>query len=193
MEGRSLPDRPPATAVARLDDQAAQPERPIKCRADSIGLLELAGEVEDGGLAGALLNDPELLIVDEPTAGLDPEERIRFRILLGGLTSDRLVILSTHIIGDVEAVANRLVLLKEGRIVGDTTPRQILSEAQGCVWSLVTDAARAGELQAKYKISALANTSEGIVLRLVSATRPTEEAAAVEPTLEDAYLLKMAS
>jgi ABC-type multidrug transport system ATPase subunit len=145
------------------------------------------------GIAQALLNDPELLIVDEPTAGLDPEERIRFRILLSGLTSDRLIILSTHIIGDVEAVANRLVLLKEGRVVGDTTPQQLVAEAHGCVWSLVTGAANAGEMQAKYKISALAHTPEGILLRLVSPTRPSEEAVAVEPTLEDAYLLKMAS
>lgn len=145
------------------------------------------------GIAQALLNDPELLIVDEPTAGLDPEERIRFRILLSGLTSDRLIILSTHIIGDVEAVADRLVLLKEGRVLGDTTPQQIVADAQGCVWSLVTDPASAGEMQAKHKISALAHTSEGILLRLVSATRPSEGAVAVEPTLEDAYLLKMAS
>ena len=78
------------------------------------------------GIAQALLNDPELLIVDEPTAGLDPAERVRFRTLLSSLTADRLIILSTHIIGDVEAVANQLVVLDRGHIIADTTPGELL-------------------------------------------------------------------
>src|ERR1700736_1573459 len=73
------------------------------------------------GIAQALLNDPELLIVDEPTAGLDPAERVRFRMLLSSLTSNRIIILSTHIISDVEAVASRLLILQEGRVLTDTT------------------------------------------------------------------------
>ena len=79
------------------------------------------------GIAQALLNDPELLIVDEPTAGLDPAERVRFRTLLASLTSNRIIILSTHIISDVEAVANRLVILQEGRVLADTTPEALLA------------------------------------------------------------------
>src|SRR5215467_14064461 len=99
------------------------------------------------GIAQALLNDPELLIVDEPTAGLDPAERVRFRTLLSSLTVDRLIILSTHIIGDVEAVANRLVVLNQGQIVAATTPDELLKRATGQVWSLTVDAATALQLQ----------------------------------------------
>src|SRR5450631_3387802 len=99
------------------------------------------------GIAQALLNDPELLIVDEPTAGLDPAERVRFRTLLSSLTADRLIILSTHIIGDVEAVANRLIVLDRGHIIADTTPTELLRLAAGQVWSLTVDAATALQLQ----------------------------------------------
>ncbi len=143
------------------------------------------------GIAQALLNDPELLIVDEPTAGLDPEERVRFRTLLSSLTADRLIILSTHIIADVEAVATRLVLLKEGRVVADTSPQAVLREANGQVWSITTDAATAQQLQSVSKVSGLVRSHGGVTLRLLSRDRPHEKAVPVEPSLEDAYLLKM--
>src|SRR5437763_5560149 len=83
------------------------------------------------GIAQALLNDPELLIVDEPTAGLDPAERVRFRTLLASLTNNRVIILSTHIISDVEAVASRLIILQEGRVLSDTTPEALLAHTNG--------------------------------------------------------------
>jgi ABC-2 type transport system ATP-binding protein len=141
------------------------------------------------GIAQALLNDPELLIVDEPTAGLDPAERVRFRNLLASLTAQRLVILSTHIIGDVEAVANRLVVLNRGTVVADTSPDGLLARAAGKVWSLTTDAATAMSLQTKFQVSALVQHAGGVTLRMVSPVRPRENAIAIEPTLEDAYLL----
>jgi ABC-2 type transport system ATP-binding protein len=141
------------------------------------------------GIAQALLNDPELLIVDEPTAGLDPAERVRFRTLLASLTANRLVVLSTHVIGDVEAVASRLVILKEGKVVADTTPETLMASAAGQVWSLTTDAATAVRLQADYQISALVQQSHGVTLRVLSSTRPHESAVPMEPSLEDAYLL----
>lgn len=141
------------------------------------------------GIAQALLNDPELLIVDEPTAGLDPAERVRFRTLLASLTSDRIIILSTHIIGDVEAVANRLVILSEGRMLADTTPNALLASASGKVWSVTVDQAMALRLQAAYQVSTMVNQMGGITLRIVSVTRPDAAAVAVEPTLEEAYLL----
>jgi ABC-2 type transport system ATP-binding protein len=140
------------------------------------------------GIAQALLNDPELLIVDEPTAGLDPAERVRFRTLLASLTSDRIIILSTHIISDVEAVANRLVILQEGRMLADTTPEALLADATGKVWSVATDQATAIRLQAAYQVSTMVNQMHGVVLRIVSATRPHEAAVVVEPSLEEAYL-----
>ena len=141
------------------------------------------------GIAQALLNDPELLIVDEPTAGLDPAERVRFRTLLASLTSNRIIILSTHIISDVEAVANRLMILQEGRVLSDTTPQALLAKTAGSVWSVTTDQATALQLQANYQVSTMVNQMNGITLRLISATRPHEAAVVIDPSLEDAYLL----
>ncbi len=141
------------------------------------------------GIAQALLNDPELLIVDEPTAGLDPAERVRFRTLLASLTSNRVIILSTHIISDVEAVANRLVILQEGRVLADTTPEALLTSTAGKVWSVTVDQATALHLQTIYPVSTMVNQLGGITLRLISARRPHEAAVVVDPSLEDAYLL----
>ena len=141
------------------------------------------------GIAQALLNDPELLIVDEPTAGLDPAERVRFRTLLASLTSDRIIILSTHIISDVEAVASRLMILQEGRMLADTTPGALLANTVGKVWSVTTDQATAVRLQTTYQVSTMVNQLNGITLRIVSATRPHETAVVIDPSLEEAYLL----
>ncbi len=141
------------------------------------------------GIAQALLNDPELLIVDEPTAGLDPAERVRFRTLLASLTSSRVIILSTHIISDVEAAANRLVILQAGRVLTDTTPEALLAATVGKVWSVTTDQATAMQLQATYQVSTMVNQLGGVTLRLISATRPHEAAVVIDPSLEDAYLL----
>jgi ABC-2 type transport system ATP-binding protein len=147
------------------------------------------GMKERIGIAQALLNDPELLIVDEPTAGLDPAERVRFRTLLSSLTSDRIIILSTHIIGDVEAVANRLVILQEGGMLANTTPEWLLADAAGKVWSVTVDQATAMQLQTAYPVSSMVHQVSGITLRIVSATRPIDAATVVDPNLEEAYLL----
>lgn len=141
------------------------------------------------GIAQALLNDPELLIVDEPTAGLDPAERVRFRTLLASLTSNRIIILSTHIISDVEAVADRLVVLRAGQVLSDMTPEALLAAAVGKVWSVTADRATALRLQEAYQVSTMVNQAQGITLRVISATRPHEAAVVVDPSLEDAYLL----
>jgi ABC-2 type transport system ATP-binding protein len=141
------------------------------------------------GIAQALLGDPELLIVDEPTAGLDPAERARFRTLLASLTRNRIVLLSTHIISDVEAVASRLLILQEGRVLADTTPEALLAQTAGSVWSVTTDQATALQLQANYQVSTMVNQINGVTLRIVSPTRPHEAAVVIDPSLEDAYLL----
>ena len=140
------------------------------------------------GIAQALLNDPELLIVDEPTGGLDPEERVRFRTLLASFTSSRVTLLSTHIIADVEAVATRLLILREGRLLADTTPDALLARAQGKVWTAEVDLATASRLQTEFRVSALVSRPHGVLLRIVSETRPYDTAVLVEPNLEDAYL-----
>jgi ABC-2 type transport system ATP-binding protein len=141
------------------------------------------------GIAQALLNDPELLIVDEPTAGLDPSERVRFRTLLSSLTRNRIIILSTHIISDVEAVANRLLLLQKGHVLADTTPPALLASAAGSVWSVTVDQTTALQLQTTYQVSTMVNQMHGVTLRIVSATRPHGAAILVDPNLEEAYLL----
>jgi ABC-2 type transport system ATP-binding protein len=140
------------------------------------------------GIAQALLGDPELLIVDEPTAGLDPAERVRFRTLLASLTRNRIILLSTHIISDVEAVASRLVILQEGRMLADTAPEELLAKTAGSVWSVTTDQATALQLQARYQVSTMVNQIHGVTLRIVSTTRPHEAAVVIDPSLEDAYL-----
>jgi ABC-type multidrug transport system ATPase subunit len=109
--------------------------------------------------------------------------------LLASLTSNRIIILSTHIISDVEAVASRLVILQAGRVLADTTPEALLARAEGSVWSVTTDQATAMRLQATYPVSTMVNQMSGVTLRLISTTRPHEAAVVVDPSLEDAYLL----
>jgi ABC-type multidrug transport system ATPase subunit len=146
------------------------------------------GMLQRVGIAQALLNDPDLLVVDEPTAGLDPSERVRFRTLLAGLTGDRLVILSTHIVSDVEAVAGRLVVMRGGTVLADTTPDALLASAAGSVWAVCVDPATAARLQTTETVSGMVAEGPQVTVRIVSRT-PPPGARAVEPTLEDAYLL----
>jgi ABC-type multidrug transport system ATPase subunit len=137
------------------------------------------------------LNDPELLIVDEPTAGLDPAERVHFRSLLSNLTVDRLVLLSTHIISDVEAVADRLVLLSDGQLVADVAPKELIASARGLVWIVLTSAHEAHRLQAAYPVSALVGQAGGTAVRALSHERPSERimVAQVTPSTEDEELI----
>ncbi len=127
--------------------------------------------------------------MDEPTAGLDTTERVRFRNLLTTLTLNCLTILSTHIISDVEATADRLVVLQEGQMLIDATPETLLAKADGKVWSLETDQTTALRLQAIYQVSGMIHTSNGAQLRIISSNRPHSAAEPVKPHLEDAYLL----
>ena len=140
------------------------------------------------GIAQALLNDPKLLIVDEPTAGLDPEERVRFRNLLTELSGERIVILSTHIVSDVEAVATDIALIDRGRLLLTASPEAMLARAEGRVWSTTVPSAELAELKQRLLISGTLRRSNGVEIRFVSATPPAG-ARPMPPTLEDAYLL----
>ncbi len=140
------------------------------------------------GIAQALLNDPELLIVDEPTAGLDPEERVGFRNLLSELAHDRLVILSTHIVSDVEAVATSIAILNQGRLVVHALPEEIVAAVGGRVWTWVTPSQALPALKQRYLISNATRRSDGVHVRGVADSAPSADACPAPATLEDAYL-----
>jgi ABC-type multidrug transport system ATPase subunit len=140
------------------------------------------------GIAQALLNDPQLLIVDEPTVGLDPEERVRFRNLLSDLSGERIVILSTHIVSDVEATATRIALINKGKLLCESAPEDLLRELEGKVWEWSVSSDDLTALKQKYIVSGTIRRSDGVQVRAVSATQPEGQARGVDPNLEDAYL-----
>jgi ABC-type multidrug transport system ATPase subunit len=139
------------------------------------------------GIAQALLNDPELLIVDEPTAGLDPEERVRFRNLLADLSGDRIVILSTHIVSDVEATATDIALIAGGHLVAHAAPEDLLRRVEGKVWEWVIPSADLNGVKEAYRVSSTARRSDGVHVRVLT-SEPPQGAQPVAATLEDAYL-----
>ena len=139
------------------------------------------------GIAQALLNDPTLLIVDEPTVGLDPEERMRFRHVLTELAGQRLVILSTHIVSDVEASATELAVMSQGKLRFSGSPEQLLAAAEGHVWEWTLSSDQLSAIRSQFTVCASLRRPEGIRIRVVNAGSPHAEAQAVTPTLEDAY------
>ncbi len=143
------------------------------------------------GIAQALLGDPGLLIVDEPTAGLDPEERVRFRNLLSGLSGRRLVIVSTHIVSDVESIAGEIAVVRAGRLVTSGPPEALMRKAGGTAWETVLAPGEFESVRERLTISSLLRRGDGVHLRVVAAERPLRDAVAVEPDLEDAYLALM--
>jgi len=140
------------------------------------------------GIAQALLNDPKLLIVDEPTVGLDPEERIRFRNLISELSGDRIIILSTHIVSDIEASATDIAIIKKGRLILNKSPEKLLNEVKDKVWEGIVSSDMLSELRLKHLISSTVQSSVGVKIRIISATKPDFNASPVTPYLEDAYL-----
>ncbi len=139
------------------------------------------------GIAQALLNDPQLLIVDEPTAGLDPEERVRFRNLLSELSGERIVILSTHIVSDVEATATDIALISQGALVEHASPEDLLQKVEGKVWEWVLPSAELTAARQRYLISNTTRRSDGVHARVLGEAPPAG-AQPIAPNLEDAYL-----
>ncbi len=147
------------------------------------------GMIRRVGIAQALLNEPRLLVLDEPTVGLDPSERVSFRGLLASISVERLVVLSTHIMSDIEATATDVALLQGGRLTWTGTPAGLLADAEGQVWSLTTSTEDFERLRTEQVVSAAIRQGDGMQVRILAPTRPHPRAEAVTPTLEDAYML----
>jgi ABC-2 type transport system ATP-binding protein len=144
------------------------------------------------GIAQALINDPDLVIVDEPTAGLDPEERVRFRNVLSDLGAGKLVILSTHIVSDIESIATEIAIMSGGSLVRMGAPEELLRDAVGSVWEFVVSSEEFEALRRTLAVSSAVRRADGVHVRAVSPQRPAADAVTAEPTLEDAFLFTMA-
>ncbi len=179
-----------------LDDRARRSQR-VEYLLDLVRLSDVAGRKLKAfsggmkrriGIAQALLNDPQLLIVDEPTAGLDPEERIRFRNLLAELGGDRIVLLSTHIVEDIAQTCHNLAILHQGRVLFQGTTDALIQAASGSVGALTTTG---GKPQGALSVVSVLSTGAGTQYRVVGDLRQHPEVTPVEPTLEDSYVWLM--
>lgn len=146
------------------------------------------GMIKRVGIAQALLNDPQILILDEPTSGLDPKERVRFRNIISSLSKNKLVLLSTHIVSDIEYIADQILLMQQGKLIRMGTEAEIIKSVQGHVWECVVHEDEGQRLNERYAISNLKNQDGMVKLRIISPEPPVEHALSVIPTLEDTYL-----
>lgn len=181
----SIKGLPPAVAKKRTKELLA-----------AVGLEKYAGrkmkKLSGGmkrraGIAQAMMNHPKILILDEPTAGLDPNERIRFRNLISEFSEDRLVLLSTHIVSDVEYIANDIWLMNEGEIVRQGTPKQITESMKQKVWECLVEKRAVPLLARQYKISNMKADTQGVQVRVIAGEKPAEYAKEAVPSLEDAF------
>lgn len=140
------------------------------------------------GIAQALLNDPQVLIVDEPTAGLDPEERVRFRNLLSEIAENRIVILSTHIVGDIEAACEDIAIINEGSVIYTGTVSDLIKQAKGRVFTISASKRELPKLKRQLSITSMHTQGEQLHIRFIANT-PPQGASLCDPNIEDAYML----
>lgn len=176
----------PAVAKARSEELLKQ-----------VGMWQLRGKkmkkLSGGmkrrvGIAQAMLNDPKILILDEPTAGLDPGERIRFRNLISELSENRIVLLSTHIVSDIEYIAGEILLMKDGKLNLSGSVEDIISSMSEKVWTVSADRQQVSEFISHYKVANLKATENGAELRILSSSKPCKNAVEEKPSLEDVFL-----
>lgn len=163
--------------VVNLTDQAGK----------KIGALS-GGMRQRVGIVQALLNDPSILVLDEPTAGLDPQERIRFRNLIGKFAAGRIVVLATHIVSDVEYIANQVLLMKGGCLIKQDSPLGLMWDMEGKVWQMTATDEAAESLLKQYKVSNILRENKEVKLRIISDEQPSADAVRLPPNLEDAFL-----
>jgi ABC-type multidrug transport system ATPase subunit len=140
------------------------------------------------GIAQAILTDPEFLIVDEPTVGLDPEERIRFRGILGRLSRDRAILISTHIVADISSTCEYLAILRQGQLVFQGSPESLVQVAQGKTWTVTVDDGEFEDVAARFRVVTVNIEGDRMNLRLVGEATPPAGSLLAEPNLEDAYV-----
>lgn len=140
------------------------------------------------GIAQALLNDPKILIVDEPTVGLDPNERMNFRNLVNSLSKDKLIILSTHIVSDVEASAEKIVIMNKGKLLCFCRNEELINSLEGSVWECLVEEDEINIIKDKYITGNIIRRSEGMAVRIISDVKPMSSAVKVQPAIEDAYI-----
>ena len=158
-------------------------------KAENKKMKKLSGGMKRrAGIAQAMLNDPEILILDEPTAGLDPNERIRFRNLISELAQKRLVLLSTHIVSDIEYIANEIFLMKDGRICVSGTTEELAESMPERVWSVSVSREEVSSYTRVYKVSNIKTTQGCVKLRILSQDKPSADAVLESTTLEDVFL-----
>lgn len=180
---KDIPKRPGQERIAALLEQVNLTEAASK----KVGALS-GGMRQRLGIAQAMLSDPGILILDEPTAGLDPRERIRFRNLISQFSEDRIVILATHIVPDIEFIANKILLLHEGRLLRHDSPTRLTEELEGTVWALKLDSRDVPTGLVHHTISNMAREGDGIRLRILSPDRPHPDAVPTTANLEEVFL-----
>lgn len=181
-----LKDLPEATGENRIRE-LLETVNLAEAAGKKIGALS-GGMRQRLGIAQAMLSNPGILILDEPTAGLDPRERIRFRNLISRFSENRIVILATHIVSDIEFIANQILLLHQGTVIQQGSPGKLCDELDGKVWALRLDTPDVPTELVHHTISNMAREGDGIRLRILSEEKPHKDAVPVPANLEEVFL-----